>query len=58
MNESRKQEKTQVPKLKKLMPHQVQKIDDYLTSIGDYGEIRLVVQNGQLRYLSCHFIGS
>jgi hypothetical protein len=41
-----------MPKLKKLMPQQVQEIDDYLTSIGDYGEVRLVVQNGQLRYIN------
>jgi hypothetical protein len=40
------------PKLKKLMPQQVQKIDDYLASIEDYGEVRLVVQNGQLRYIN------
>lgn len=41
-----------MPKLKKLMPQQIEKIDDYLTSIGDYGEVRLVVQNGQLRYIN------
>jgi hypothetical protein len=39
-------------KLKKLTSHQVQEIDDCLTSIGEYGEVRLVVQNGQLRYIN------
>jgi len=53
MNESDKQDEQQpMPKLKKLTPHQVQKIDDYLTSIVDYGEVRLIVQNGQLRYVN------
>jgi hypothetical protein len=39
MNNSDDQDKQQpMPKLKKLRPQHVQKIDDYLTSIGDYGE--------------------
>lgn len=38
--------------LKKLRPFQVQKIDELLTLLGDYGEIRLIVQNGKLRYIN------
>lgn len=38
--------------LKKLRPFQVQKIDELLTLHGDYGEIRLIVQNGKLRYIN------
>lgn len=54
MNDTDAQNKQQQPmfKLNRLMPHQVQKIDDYLTSIGEYGEVRLIVQNGQLRYIN------
>lgn len=39
-------------KLKKLLPDQVRKIEEMLTSIGDYGEVRLIVQNGELRYIN------
>jgi hypothetical protein len=39
-------------KLKKLTSHQVQEIDDCLASIGKYGEVCLVVKNGQLRYIN------
>ncbi len=40
------------PKLKRLSPQQVQRIDDFLTSLGDYGEVHLIVQNGELRYIN------
>jgi hypothetical protein len=30
----------------------VEKIDAYLVSVGDYGEVDLVVQNGELRYIN------
>lgn len=40
-------------KLKKLTPQLIEEIDGYLASLGDYGEIRLVVQNGELRYINC-----
>jgi hypothetical protein len=56
MNKSDQHEKSEgVPsiiKLKKLKPQQVQKIDEYLEALGEYGEIRLVVQNGELRYIN------
>ena len=39
-------------KLKKLTPEQIEEIDEYLASVGDYGEIHLIVQNGELRYIN------
>lgn len=39
-------------KLKKLTPEQVEEINEYLASIGDYGEIHLIVQHGELRYIN------
>lgn len=56
MNKSDQHEKSEgvssIIKLKKLKPQQVQKIDEYLESLGEYGEVRLVVQNGELRYIN------
>jgi hypothetical protein len=37
--------------LRFLDPHQVRMIDDALASLGEFGEIRLVIQKGELRYL-------
>jgi hypothetical protein len=34
-----------------LKPHQVAMIDDALCSLGGYGEVRLVVEKGRLRFL-------
>ena len=39
-------------KLKKLDLEQVMRIDEMLDSIGDYGEVHLVVQHGELRYIN------
>ena len=36
----------------KLTPEQIEEINEYLASVGDYGEIHLVVQNGELRYIN------
>lgn len=38
--------------LKKLNLEQVRRIDALLASLGDYGEIRLIVQHGELRYIN------
>lgn len=38
--------------LKNLTPEQVQKIDEFLASVGDYGEVDLIVQHGELRYIN------
>ncbi len=38
--------------LKKLTRQQVRQIDEALASIGDYGEVRLIVQHGELRFIS------
>jgi hypothetical protein len=34
-----------------LQPRHIQMIDEALCSLGDYGEIRLVVEKGHLRFL-------
>ncbi len=39
-------------KLKKLTIQQVKQIDDALASIGDYGEVHLILQHGELRYVN------
>jgi hypothetical protein len=38
--------------LKKLTLEQVQQLDRVLDSLGDYGEIHLVVQHGEVRYIN------
>ncbi len=38
--------------LKKLSLDQIKRIDSLLASLGDYGEIHLIVQHGQLRYIN------
>jgi hypothetical protein len=38
--------------LKKLSAEQVKTIDEMLVSVGEYGEVRLVVQHGELRYIN------
>ncbi len=39
-------------KLKKLTAEQIQQIDDFIASLGEYGEVHLVVQRGQLKYIN------
>ncbi|MDD2696094.1 MAG: hypothetical protein PHS96_07925 [Anaerolineales bacterium] len=39
-------------KLKKLTLEQVKRIDEMLASVGDYGEVHLIVQRGELRYIN------
>jgi hypothetical protein len=38
--------------LKKLTVDQIKRIDSLLASLGDYGEIHLIVQHGELRYVN------
>lgn len=38
--------------LKKLTLEQVQQLDKLLASLGEYGEVHLVVQHGELRYMN------
>jgi hypothetical protein len=40
------------PKLKFLNPSQVKKIDDLLAQLGEYGELHLIIQHGELRYIN------
>jgi aryl-alcohol dehydrogenase-like predicted oxidoreductase len=39
-------------KLRKLDLEQVRRIDEMLSSIGDYGEVHLIIQHGELRYIN------
>jgi hypothetical protein len=38
-------------KLKKLTLEQARRIDAVLASLGEYGEVHLIVQNGEIRYI-------
>ena len=37
-----------------LRPEQIQAIEAALASVGEYGEVRLVVEKGRLRFLVTH----
>ena len=39
-------------RLKFLNPAQVKRIDDLLAQLGDYGELHLIIQHGELRYIN------
>ncbi len=39
-------------RLKRLTVEQIAQIDEYLASVGDYGEVHLIVQHGELRYMN------
>ena len=39
-------------KPKKLDLEQVKHIDEMLASVGEYGEVHLIVQHGELRYIN------
>ncbi len=43
---------SQALELKKLTLEQVRTIDEMLASVGEYGEVDLVVQHGELRYIN------
>ena len=36
----------------KLTVEQIEQIDELLVSLGDYGEVHLVIQHGQVRYIN------
>jgi hypothetical protein len=38
--------------LKKLSLDQIQHIDELLASLGEYGEVHLIIQHGELRYIN------
>ncbi len=40
------------PKPKKLTAEQVEQINRVLSSLSDYGEIHLIIQRGELRYIN------
>lgn len=39
-------------KLKKLTVEQVKHIDEVLASLGEYGEVHLILQHGELRFIN------
>jgi len=39
-------------KLKKLTLEHVRHIDEILATLGEYGEVHLVIQHGELRYIN------
>ena len=39
-------------RLKKLTLDQVKHIDEVLASLGEYGEVHLIIQHGELRYIN------
>ena len=39
------------PRLKYLKPEQLAMIEDALRNLGEYGEVRLVVEKGRLRFI-------
>jgi hypothetical protein len=39
------------PNLKFLTPSQLSMIDEALSNLGDYGEVRLIVEKGRLRFI-------
>jgi hypothetical protein len=43
---------TQTFRLTKLTLEQVKHIDEVLASLGEYGEIHLIIQHGELRYIN------
>jgi hypothetical protein len=38
--------------LKFLNPSQLKRIDDLLAQLGEYGELHLIIQHGELRYIN------
>ena len=43
---------SQALRLKKLTVEQIRHIDAVLASLDEYGEVRLVIQHGELRYIN------
>jgi hypothetical protein len=39
-------------RLSKLTVEQVKQIDEMLEDVGDYGEVHIIVQRGELRYIN------
>ncbi len=39
-------------KLRKLTLEQIKRIDEMLADVGEYGEVHIIVQRGELRYIN------
>lgn len=51
-NDTRSSSSFKSLQLKKLTAEQIAQIDELLASLGEYGEVHLVVQRGELRYIN------
>jgi hypothetical protein len=55
MNERETQGNTQLPndlRLVKLTREHIQRLDELLAEIGDYGELHIIIEHGDLRYVN------
>ena len=55
MNEREAQGNTQLPndlRLVKLTREHIQRLDELLAEIGDYGELHIIIEHGDLRYVN------
>ena len=55
MNEREAPSNTQLPndlRLVKLTREHIQRLDELLAEIGDYGELHIIIEHGDLRYVN------
>lgn len=55
MNSQEPLDRNQIPselKLVKLTLQQIKRLDELLTEIGDYGELHIIIEHGDVRYVN------
>lgn len=55
MNSQELLDRNQIPselKLVKLTLQQIKRLDELLTEIGDYGELHIIIEHGDVRYVN------
>jgi len=52
MNSSNVSSRQIRPKLRKLTAEQIDQINEVLASLDDYGEVHLIIQHGELKYIN------
>jgi hypothetical protein len=52
MNSSNVSSRQIRPKLSKLTAEQIDQINEVLASLDDYGEVHLIIQHGELKYIN------
>lgn len=55
MDAQQSQTKSELPanlRLEFLTPEQISRIDKVLATLGEYGEVHLIIQRGELRYIN------